>query len=177
MQKREIVFLRHGEAEARKKEGDDLGRKLTVAGRDKIAFLGEFDLVVSSLAERAIETVVIAAGRQPDARIVPLSTHHWYGDWKGVEAVFINPGNISLRNAYLQADECQRQAGYAISRDAKLAVFSEIAKKGSPIQRILICGHTLFLQALAMEMITDSGDQDRILDIVLGEGEYFSIIA
>ncbi len=169
----EIIFLRHGEAESGNFVKSDLVRKLTKRGRNNVPYLGEFDLVLSSLAKRASETAVIAAGREPDAKIISLSTHCWNGDRKRVDAVFVALGNVALRDAYSQASCEQRRACADISKAAAKEVLLKISKKSS--QRILICGHALFLQALAQKIISE-GEGDWVADIVLGEGKYFTVI-
>lgn len=183
-----ITFLRHGEARPRRETNtvdefvrDELSRELTEKGRAEVPYLGEFDLVVSSPAWRAIETATIAAGRKPDRIVIPLSTHLWPtrnddNDWELVDAVFVNGGDKrSLAEAYASATQDQKKACERISSQAMKEIlnYSGLVKKN----KTLVVGHALHLQTMAREFwLWGEENGASIWDIVLGTGEYFTII-
>ncbi len=184
-----IVFIRHGEAYPRKgfedSAKDDLERKLTEKGRGQVPTnLGEFDIVVSSPAERAKETARIASGGKEPAIINSLSTHLWDGDWESVDHMFVNrKGKQSLEQVYESASVEERWAGRVIT-DAAFFSLDKLAKECvNKNPRILVAGHAVFLPALLMKCVEEykdmfggCNDREYAEKVVMKEAEVFSFI-
>ncbi len=203
----EIVFARHGTARKRKStpDGDvmafvhdEMSRELTLEGRKEVPFLGKFDLVISSPAARAIQTAMIASGRNPDVILTSLSTHLWPGVnednlnlWELVENVYVyrrgeavKKENMGLRQATENIFSSLKEmyACCRIDSDSANGIAEGIEKlphRDGYRPRILVVGHMMHLQATAVylfgEELTDEETGSKVMDILLPKAGHFTV--
>lgn len=193
----EIIFIRHGEARKRNKTPkgdvmlfvhDEMSRELTTEGRENVPYLGNFDMVISSPATRAIQTAMIASRRNPNKIINSLSTHLWPAesddnDWELVENIFVylrggkdKKNIVGLKEAYQKATSEELRACKRISRESAQEISAVTNQKN---HRILVAGHMLHLQGTAVEMFGDEViDQKtglRVKNLILAKADYMVI--
>jgi hypothetical protein len=161
---------------------NDLDRQLTEIGfrqakeRRQALLNPKFDLVLSSIADRARDTAAIIAGIKASEVILldELYLPKNSADKKAIDDMFATLGYSPLR-VYRKADVTGALLRYG--RNGAMAIFSAIfteeTKSNIFVDNILVVGSAVLTNTIVSEVA--GGDTDLILDAALGEAEGISV--
>jgi broad specificity phosphatase PhoE len=174
-----ITFIRHGNTN---KAENDLDRQLTKLGiqqaqeRRQALLNPKFDLVFSSIADRARDTAAIIAGIKASEVILleELYLPKNPVDKKAIDDMFAALGYSPLR-AYRDADVTGALIRYGMNGAMAIfsAIFTEETKNNIFVDNVLVVGSAVLTNAIVSAVA--SGDTDLILDAALGEAEGISV--
>lgn len=175
--KARFTFVRHGQTGQAEKNWDrpltEVGRQQAERLRDLLGGGDQFDLVLHSPTPRTTDMAqIIAGGTDQRIQAVPELYGPEGEDGDTLFALYAQLGSSTPLRRFLEEDDTGALTRFAINgADTVLELVEEFGA-----ENILIVGHAVLLQAIAAAIGGFfSLDDNELRDLVLGEGEAFTL--